>query len=234
MYLNPNLEYKVLDSNGNEKPRSYFKLNLHKSIPTIGKSQHSKKLIMDILHSLNELTDPIKVSCYLTLLSFGMGLAAINETEAPSQELSLFVLFAAQDCAIRATNILSQIGVGPSNSNLSFCGDVIAAGMAEYWQKGAECCGYHELFFNGLFVVLYGGLGNTSEGILRSVKDYHDYHFERPYVVEDEDPDHYDLMALEPGIIDEISYAFFPNSKRNAETTPAKNRKKQKSSKHAK
>ena len=106
--------------------------------------------------------------------------------------------------------------------------------MAEYWQKGAECRGYHELFFNGLFVVLYdGGLGHTAVGILESVKNYCDYHFERPYIVGDEDPNYYDLIALEPGIVDEISYAFFPN-KRNAETTPAKNGKKQRSNKYAK
>ena len=62
-----------------------------------------------------------------------MGLAAINRTEAPSQELGLFVLFATPDCAIRATAILRQQGVAPSNPNLSFRGNVIAAaGMAEY------------------------------------------------------------------------------------------------------
>ena len=104
--------------------------------------------------------------------------------------------------------------------------------MAEYWQKGAECRGYHELFFNRLFLVLYGGLGHTATGILESTKNYRDYHFERPYILKIEGPDYYDLMALEPGI--EITYAFFPPSKRNAETTPANSGKKQKSNKHAK
>ena len=67
------------------------------------------------------------------------------------------------------------------------------------------------------------------------MKDYYDYHFERPYVVKNQGPQYYDLMELEPGFIDEIIYAFFP-TKRNAEAapTPAKCGKKQKSNKHAK
>ena len=107
--------------------------------------------------------------------------------------------------------------------------------MAEYWQKGAECRGYHELFFNRLFLVLYGGLGHTAQGILQSVKDYYyNYHFERSYIIEYEGPNYYKLMALEPGIVDKISYAFFPPSKRSAGNTPASSGKKQKSNKHAK
>ena len=101
MYLNPCLVYKVADLSSKEKPCClYFKLNQPKTAPTIDQSQYSKKLIMDIMYSLNELPELIEVSCYSTLLSFGMGLAAINRTEAPSKESSLFVLYAAQDCAI--------------------------------------------------------------------------------------------------------------------------------------
>ena len=106
--------------------------------------------------------------------------------------------------------------------------------MAEYWQKGGECHGYHELFFNGLFVVLYRGiLGNKAEGILSSVKAYYAYHFERLYIVDPNKLKEYNIMSLEPRIIDEISYATFPN-KRNTEMTPAKIAKKQKPSKRAK
>ena len=182
---------------------------------------------MDIIYFLNQLPDPIEVSRYSTLLSFGMGLAAIDRTEeAPSKESSLFVLYAARDCAIRATDILRQEGIAPSNPYLCFCGDIIAAGMAEYWQKGSKCQGYHELFFNGgLFVVLYGGLGNKAKGILNSVKSYCAYHFERPYIIDKEDLKEYNIVCLEPGLIDEIGYATFPN-KRSAQLTPAKNGKK--------
>ena len=126
-------------------------------------------MIKSIFHSLNKLAVPIEVSHYSTLLSFGMGIAAVNRTEAPSKESSLFVLHAAQDCAIRATDILRQEGIAPLNPYLSFNGDVIAAGMAEYWQKGDKCRGYHELFFNGLLVVLYSGLGNRAGVILHSL-----------------------------------------------------------------
>ena len=105
--------------------------------------------------------------------------------------------------------------------------------MAEYWQKGSKCRGYHELFFNGLFVVLYRGIGNKAEGILNSVKAYYAYHFERLYVVDPEELKECNIMCLEPRIIDEISYATFPN-KRSAETTPTKTTKKQKPSKRAK
>ena len=102
-----------------------------------------------------------------------MGLTTINGTEQPSHKLSLFVLHAARNCAIRALQILRQQGVGLKNPNLSFCGDVIAAGMAEYWEKGGKCHGYHELFFNGLFIVLYGGIENKAVGILNRVKAYY-------------------------------------------------------------
>ena len=78
-YLNKKLEYKVYDLNGKEKPRPYFKLNQHGSVPTIGQDKHSKKLIMDIWHSLNKTTEPIVVSRYSTLLSYGMGIASIDE-----------------------------------------------------------------------------------------------------------------------------------------------------------
>ena len=97
--------------------------------------------------------------------------------------------------------------------------------MAEYWQKGSKCCGYHELFFNGLFVVLYRGLGNKAKGILNNVKSYYAYHFERLYVINKEDLKEYNIVCLEPGLIDEISYATFPNRK-SAEMTLAKNGKK--------
>ena len=83
MYLNLDLVYKVADSNGREKPHPYFKLN-QPTTATIGQSQGSKKLIKDIVHSLNKFPDMIKVSHYSTLLSFGMGLAAIDRMEAPS------------------------------------------------------------------------------------------------------------------------------------------------------
>ena len=49
----------------------------------------------------------------------------------------------------------------------------------EYWEKGNKCHGYHELFFNGLFLVLYRGIGNNAVGILISVKVFQAYHFER-------------------------------------------------------
>ena len=97
--------------------------------------------------------------------------------------------------------------------------------MVEYWQKGDECRGYHELFFNGLLLVLYGGLGNRAGGILHSVRDYYSYHFERAYIVEDRKLYEFDLMPLEPRIFDEMSYATFPN-KRNAENSLAKTAKK--------
>ena len=139
MYLNKKLKYKVLDSNGKEKPRPYFKLNHHKSVPVIGQTADSKKLIFDILHSLNKMTELIDVSRYSTLLNFGMGLAAIDHTEMPSDESSLFVLFAAKDCAVRANHILRQVGTKPKKPDIKFRGDVIAAGMIEYWQKGEEC-----------------------------------------------------------------------------------------------
>ena len=214
MHLNPNLVYKVGDLNSKEKPCPYFKSNQPKTVAAIGQDKGSKSLIMDIMHSLNKLTDTIKVSCYSTLIAFGMGVAAVDTTEAPSKESSLFVLYAVQDCAIRATAILRQEGIAPSNPYLSFRSNVIAAGLAEYWQKGAKCCSYHELFFNGLLVVLHGGLGNRAEGILHSVKDYYAYHFERAYIVDDRNRKEFDLMALEPGIFNEISYATFPNKRK--------------------
>ena len=111
MYLHLRLVYKVADLSGREKPQPYFKSNQPKTTALIGQSQQSKKLIMDIIYFLNQLPDPIEVSRYSTLLSFGMGLAAIDRTEAPSKESSLFVLYATQDCAIRATDILGKEGI---------------------------------------------------------------------------------------------------------------------------
>ena len=46
MYLNPRLVYKVADLSGKEKPCPYFKSNQPKTVPKIGQSQYSKKLIM--------------------------------------------------------------------------------------------------------------------------------------------------------------------------------------------
>ena len=101
-YLNSKLKCKVSDSNSKEKPRPYFK-----SVPVVGQSKDSKDLIFDIMHSLNEMPDPIEVSNYPTLLHFGMGLATIDGTELPSDESSLFVLHAARDCAARANFVLT-------------------------------------------------------------------------------------------------------------------------------
>ena len=95
-------------------------MNQPKTNPVIGVDKPSKQLIKSILHSLNELETPIKVSSYSTLLAFGMEISGVNRTEAPNKESSLFVLHAAQDCAIRATDILSQEGIAPSNPYLSF------------------------------------------------------------------------------------------------------------------
>ena len=81
MYLHKDLKYKVGDSSGKEKPRPFFKSNQHKSVPIVGQTKDSKHFIYDILHSLNEMPDPIEVSNYPTLLHFGMGLATIEGTE---------------------------------------------------------------------------------------------------------------------------------------------------------
>ena len=232
-YLNAKLKYKVSDPNGVEKPLPYFKSNQHKSVPIVGQSKPSKKKIYNIMHTLNEMTELIEVTSYPTLLHFGMGLATVNTTVLPSDEASLFVLSAARDCVIRATDVLRQIGIAPKNPNIKFRGDVIAAGMIEYWQKGEECRGYHELFFNGLFLVLYGGLGDTAEGITESVKNYYDYHFGRAYIVEGKKTERFETLDIELGYFDEISYAFFPN-KRAAEGSTPKSAKKQKCNRHEK
>ena len=83
-YLNADLVYKVADSNGKELPPPYFKSN-QPTTAIIGQSLWTKKLIKNILqHTLNELPEMIEVFHYSTLLSFGMGLAAIDRMEAPS------------------------------------------------------------------------------------------------------------------------------------------------------
>ena len=99
-YLNEILTYKIIDSDDKELPRPFFETNQPKTQAVIGLSQRSKMWITDILYSLNELPEMIEVSRYSMLIGYGMGLATIGRTEAPSQLSSLFVLLAARDCAI--------------------------------------------------------------------------------------------------------------------------------------
>ena len=164
----------------------------------------------------------IEVSHDPTLLSFGMGLATIDGEGNPGFASSVFVLQAARDCALRVQHIFWQQDVGPDNPNLSFYGDVIGAGMAEYWESGCKCHGYHELFLNGLLLVLYGGIRNCAVGILDSAKAFWAYHIQRAFIT---DLTKLEVMSIESGITDEISYATFPG-KRNTDKTQNKSSKK--------
>ena len=134
----------------------------------VGQTQTSKKIIKKIFHSLIELNKMI-LRC-LTIQNpsefWNGACTTIDGEDNPGLAASVFVLQAACYCAVRAQHMLRQQDIGPDHPNLSFYGDVIGAGMAEYWESGCKCHDYHELFFNRLLLVLYGGIGNSAEGIL--------------------------------------------------------------------
>ena len=68
--------------------------------------------------------------------------------------------------------------------------------MAEYWESGRKCHGYHELFLNRLLLVLSGGIRNCAEGIIDSAKVIGAYHLERAFVT---DLSKLEVMTIEPG-----------------------------------
>ena len=168
MYLNKHLLYKVMDCNGKEIVGPFFKSKEPKA-KAVGQTLIGKKIIKNIFYFLIQLNEMIEVSHYPTLLSIGMGLATIDG-ESPTSAASVFVLQAARNCAIRVQHILRQKEIGPKNLNQRFYGNVIGAGMAQYWESGCKCPGHHDFFFNRLLTIVYGGIGNIAEGILDSVE----------------------------------------------------------------
>ena len=96
------------------------------------------------------------------------------------------------------------------NPDINFLGNIIAAGMAHYWESGTNCYAYYELFFNRLLTVLYRGIWNCTRGILDSVKKTASYHFEQGFT---SNLGKIEEVSIDPQLGEDLTYTTFPEKK---------------------